>query len=411
MNQQIKRDEIRVFFKSTFGQAGYTRDRIRLFCKTAERLHDYLVIQNEPFYTQEIGERFIQMERQVGQIGNNVLKTDRRAIEVLNMILSGEPILLKVKKVIKSYPGEIGEALKKCLHYLENQVRCAPSSVSRYESVLNPFSVYCHMHGIGLQNIDYSKVVGYMSSRQNSDSKTVSVLRIFFRYLYDEGMIEKDFSRQLAVQTPRKREKIPSFYKKEEILQIENGIERATAKGKRNYAIVKLASRLGLRASDIASLEFSNIDWERDRIRLKQKKTGKNIELPLLTDVGNAIIDYIRYGRPQDTRKILFLSHISPHRPLTSSAISSIVSTCITNAGIDIDGRHRGAHSLRHSLAYNMLTGGSKLETISNALGHTSVESTMYYMGIDLAELVRCSLVVPPVDSSFYNQGGGLLYD
>lgn len=403
---------MRVFFKSTFEKAGYSPSRVARFCKTAERLHEYMVAKKADVYTPEIGNQFVQMElHHSSEIGPGRLRTDRRAIEVLHLILAGEPIFLRPKIVVKQYPGEIGNAATMFLKHRETEFRSAPGSIDRYACVLSPFSIYCHMKGITLQNIDYGGIVGYMASKQNIDSKTASVLRIFFRYLYNSELIGRDYSYEIVDIKPRRREKIPSFYGRDEILQIERSIERTCPKGKRNYAIIKLASRLGLRASDIVALEFSNIDWERNIISIKQKKTGKIIELPLLADVGNAIIDYIKHGRPKDNRKLIFLSHISPHRPMTGSSVSWIVSKSISNAGIDINGRRHGAHCLRHSLAYNMLDSGSTLGTISNTLGHTSVESTMFYMGIDISGLMECSLAVPPVPQAFYDQKGGLLYE
>ena len=382
-----------------------------LFMKTAERLHEYMVANKVEIYSPEVGNRFVQMEQSSSEVGPTVLKTDRRAIEVLHMILAGEPIVIKKQTSVKHYPGEIGDAAEKFLKYRESELRYTQGSINRYANVLSPFSIYCNMQGITLQNIDYGGIVGYMGSSQNTDSRTASVLRIFFKYLYDKELLQKDYSLEIVDIKPRRREKIPSFYSKEEILKIENSIERTYPLGKRDFAMVRLASRLGLRASDIAGLEFTNIDWERDVIKLEQKKTGKVIELPLLAEVGNALIDYIQNGRPQDGQKRIFLSQSCPHHPMKSGAISYTVSKYISKAGIDVNGRRHGAHCLRHSLAYAMLESGSKLDTISSALGHSSVNSTMCYLGIDISGLMECSLPVPAVAPSFYNQGGGLLYD
>lgn len=397
--------------RSAFEKAGYVRIRVEKFCKSAERLHDYLVSNDVEYYTPDMGIQFVQMEYDSGEIGHWTLTNDRRAIEVLNMILAGGPISFHRRTAVMSYPGEIGTAATIFLKHLETEVRSAESSLSRYGSVLSPFSIYCHMNSITLRNIDYRCIVGYLASKQNTDIKTTSVLRIFFRYLYESDQLKKDYSLEIKDIKPRHQEKIPSFYSQSEILRIEGGIERTSILGKRNYAIVKLASRLGLRASDIASLELSSIEWERNVIKLKQRKTGKYIELPLLADVGNSLIDYILNGRPDDSCSTVFLSYACPHRQMTASAISAIISKAITDAGIDINGRRHGAHSLRHSLAYNMLGKGSTLGMISNALGHASVESTMFYMGVDIGRLMDCSLAVPPVNTAFYNQGGGLLYD
>lgn len=409
---QVTPDNIRAFFKSSFEKAGYTKTRICQFLKTSERLHEYMTALDIKHYTPEIGAGFVQMERNSSEFSSNIRQIDSRAIEVLDMIIADVPILLKPNAFrVKTYPGEIGEASKAFLKYRETEWRSAPGSIERYATVLCPFSIYCEMHGIHLASINYESILGYMAARQNTDSKTASVLKIFFKYLYETDRLDKDYSQDIVSISPKQYEKIPSFYNKDEILKIERSIERTEPKGKRNYAIIKLASRLGLRASDIAALEFSDIDWEKNTIKIRQQKTRKNVTLPLLADVGNALVDYISNGRPKDDRKVVFLSHICPRRVMSSSAISNIVSTAIVKAGIEIKGRRTGAHSLRHSLAYNMLGSGSAISTISGALGHSSVESTMFYMGIDIHMLIECSLSVPPVDTAFYNQGGGLLYD
>lgn len=410
--QQIKTEDIRVFMKSAFLKAGFSHERVLVFCKTAERLHDYMVANGVGFYTPEIGRLFVQMEFDFRANRTSMIRVDKRAIEVLNMILTGEPIANHVcTKVEKPYPGEIGETVKNYYKHLRSEGRLSESSIRSYSYVLSPFSCYCQMKGISLQDIVYADIVGFIMSEQNTNNRTTYVLRAFFKYLYMSNLLGKDFSLDIQTIKPRHTEKIPSFYKKDEILQLESSIDRNSPIGKRNYAIVKLASRLGLRSSDIALLKFSNIDWEQNIIRLKQDKTGKLIELPLLADVGNALIDYIQNGRPTDDHKIVFLTHLFPHKPLTRGAIYTIVSSKISNAGLDIKGRRHGPHSLRHSLAYNMLGNGSTLGIISNALGHTSVESTMYYLGVDIGRLMECSLAVPPVNVEFYNQRGGLLYD
>ena len=99
--QQIKRDDIRVFFKSTFERAGYSQIRVGRFCKTAERLHDYMVARNAEYYTPALGEQFVQLEECLDQVGDRIIKTDRRAIEVMNLILADKPITFQHKRVLK----------------------------------------------------------------------------------------------------------------------------------------------------------------------------------------------------------------------------------------------------------------------------------------------------------------------
>ncbi len=172
-----------------------------------------------------------------------------------------------------------------------------------------------------------------------------------------------------------------------------------------------LASRLGLRASDIAALTFSNINWDTNTITLIMKKTCKIIELPLLTEVGNAIIDYLRHGRPKSDSKHIFLCAIAPYKEIVPFGICGAISQIIQRAPVDIKDRHHGGHSMRHSLAACMLSNGETIPTISEVLGHKKTQTTLTYLKIDLKSLLECSLPVPSVTESFYMQKGGVFYE
>jgi integrase len=137
-----------------------------------------------------------------------------------------------------------------------------------------------------------------------------------------------------------KKEHIPSFYTATEVMTVEGSIDRSSGVGKRNYAMVLLASRLGLRASDIANLKFSNLDWDNNLITLVMQKTDKTIELPLLADVGNAIIDYLRHGRPQSDLQHVFLSSRAPYVTATKEMVCSVINTIICKSGIDVTSKH-----------------------------------------------------------------------
>jgi integrase len=236
-------------------------------------------------------------------------------------------------------------------------------------------------------------------------------LRRFLSYLYTNEHIKEDFSQLFAGIKPHRKEKLPSSYDINEVSKIEKAVERASAVGKRDYAMILLASRLGLRSSDIRGLKFSNLDWDNNLIRMQQYKTKRYITLPLLSDVGEALINYITNGRPSSSLKNVFVTSSHPYRELQPAAFSSVVSRYIYSSGIEYKGKHTGPHALRHSLATLLLKEGTGLPVISETLGHASTESTMYYLGVDTNGLLECSLEVPIVDESFYLQKGGLLYE
>ncbi len=188
-------------------------------------------------------------------------------------------------------------------------------------------------------------------------------------------------------------------------------VERSSFMGRRDYAILLLAARLGLRNSDIANIKFENLFWEKNMIRLFQYKTDKEIELPLLSEVGNAIIDYLKYSRQYSEEPYVFLTSRSPVKPLTIMGITNIVGRAFAKSGINIKNRRHGPHALRHSLAQRLLEQQTMLPVISEVLGHENIESTRFYLRVDINSMRQCALDVPPVSPSFYNQKGGIFYE
>jgi len=172
-----------------------------------------------------------------------------------------------------------------------------------------------------------------------------------------------------------------------------SAIDRNCARGKRDYAILLLACRLGLRSKDIRLLVLENLRWEDARIELTQAKTGRALALPLLDDVAEALIDYLRNGRPSSPAREVFLSTYVPHEPISSaSAPTSIMKHYLRSAGIPVPKRPFGLHSLRHTLATQLLENNVPLPTISEVLGHRSTESTRIYTKVDIAALRATSL-------------------
>ena len=176
------------------------------------------------------------------------------------------------------------------------------------------------------------------------------------------------------------------------MLQIESSVNQSTSVGKRDYAMLLLATRLGLRSSDIAGLQFSNLDWDRNIIRLIQYKTKREIELPLLKDVGEAIINYVKYGRPSSSSKQIFLSSLAPYNPVNGAVVSLSVRKIISHSKIDTTDRKKGPHAMRHTLASQLLRNGVSLPVISETLGHKSTQTTMSYLRIDIDGLMKCTL-------------------
>jgi integrase len=155
-----------------------------------------------------------------------------------------------------------------------------------------------------------------------------------------------------------------------------------------------LIARLGLRAGDVTSLTFENIDWEGNRITLTQHKTGRPLILPLLEDVGTAVIDYLRFGRPNCVSPEIFIRHFPPVGPFVSKSLYNMVAGYIGKTGLLERGKKRGPHALRHSLASRLLEKNVPLPVISEILGHANTNTTSAYLAIDINKLRACALEV-----------------
>ena len=134
-------------------------------------------------------------------------------------------------------------------------------------------------------------------------------------------------------------------------------------------------------------------------------------ELPLLPEVGNAIIDYLKHGRPVSQESCCFLQKVPPYNKIQSSDVGNLVQKYIILAGINCSNRRHGPHALRHSFASALLKAKTPLPVISEALGHKNLDSSMFYLRIDITSLRKCALEVPSVPSSFYEQKGGYFHE
>jgi len=362
-------------------------------------------------YTAEVGEAFIAFFIKPGFVTHRE-RDVIRSVQVLTDFMHLGYIRKKTFTPIE-HPlyGEIGKEMQKLVHHLQS-VRRSGKTIKEYELYLNRFLLFLEREQVlTVLGIRERHILKFVSTMENNKVNVVSSLRVLFRFWYEQEIIEKRFHELLDHYKWIKSEKIPSYYTASEVLKIENSVDRCSGVGKRDYAMLLLASRLGLRASDIAQLKFSNIDWEKSEICLTQNKTGNPVTLPLLSDVGNAIIDYLKHGRFQSSSQQVFLSARAPYVEATKSVVCTAIARIILQSKVLTENRRHGPHSMRHSLAGRLLENSVSINVISEVLGHASTETTMSYMRIDISSLMKCSLAVPSVPDSFYMQKGGIFYE
>ena len=336
-----------------------------------------------------------------------------RSVRILTDFLTTGTTRMAVRSIYEyELAGDIGTVAKEYIQKEITEKRIKRGTIRRHQRNLDFFIK--HVTGVAcnsLSQITDDNVLSFVSSSVNCTSEVFNTMRGFLRYLHEQGYKEKDLSYVLGKGYRNAQEKLPSVYTPLEISIIENSIDQSSVLGKRNYAMLILATRLGLRASDIAGLQFSNLDWDRNLIHLIQYKTKREIELPLLSDIGEAIIKYLKGGRPTVDSPRIFLTAFAPYRPIEGATVKSTISTIITNSDVNIRNRKHGSHSMRHSLANQMLNNGASLPVIAESLGHSSTRSTMDYLRINLTKLMQCALDVPKVSVDFYNQKGGFFYE
>jgi integrase len=189
---------------------------------------------------------------------------------------------------------------------------------------------------------------------------------------------------------------LPSVYRPGEVAGALAEAGNGSQAPRRDRAVLLLASLLGLRSGDIKALRFDQIDWANRRLSLAQHKTGRLLDLPLHDECAFAIIDYWKNERPDVEDPHVFLRHRAPHQPpVAGNHFHQAVAGGFARAGVEVSGRHRGLHALRHSVAVGMLESGTAYPVIGAVLGHVNANTTRRYLRVDVEHLRPLALEVP----------------
>lgn len=402
-------------------QLNYSPSAIEDFQKIWRRVSFFMDSKGYKYYGPEVEKELFQYHfngRSKRELRSQKQVRHYNGIKMLSdFITTGKvQLLVRPKQKQITFTGPIGEIINSFMDYKRTVKRLSVISLSCHKRNLLKLYNYCLKENINFINeLDLPTLLLFVkqldSQYKTGVKNTLVTIRGFMKYLFEQTLTDKDFSLVIPKYKSVNQAKLPSTYTKEEIEKLIMSVERFSAIGKRNYAIILLAARLGLRASDITRLKFENLNWQTSTIKIDQYKTGKELVLPILADVGNALIDYLKYGRPISEEPSIFLTARPPYGPcLTSNVVTHVVQRAFIKAGIDIKDRRFGPHALRHSLGFRMLEESTILPVISEVLGHQSTESTRYYLRIDLKSMKQCMLEAPPVAVGFYEQKGGIFY-
>jgi len=355
-------------------------------------------------FTEEVGMRFLDKRynffelEKAGNLTQSIINVFR-VVRMLGDFQQHGSILrryYKQKELLQN--DEFKSILQRYITHCQ-QKEYSRVTLHHYRDIAEKFLSFLESQEIiSCSDITAKHVSGYINTLLGYSYKTVELhlcaLRSFLRYLHTYDLYSQDLADTIPAIKARKQNRIPSVWTPEDVAKLLDVIDRGNPAGKRDYAMLLLAARLGLRTIDIKHLKLDNLKWPDNRIELIQSKTSAALSLPLLPDVGWAIIDYLKNGRPKVESPYVFLRHLAPLEPFSDEdRLHQIVVKYMKRAKISISPqKKKGMHSLRHTLASRLLQEKTPLSVISDILGHISSDSTAVYLKVDVDMLRECAL-------------------
>lgn len=381
---------------------GYGKDSMKMYNRIWRKFSRYADAKGRNTFTPELAEQHLCDE--YGITAASVIKKGYKQSLLLAMRrLSdfqscGELYTKKVRVYQRQHPEAIQRLLTE--FYEQYSTKVVPNTLSRAKHDIEKFTNYLDDTGItDFHSATIPIIYDFILTLRGYSPKTItdvlSRIRFLCKFAYEKNYHDEDLSIRISNTRTIANRYVPTTYTADETTRLLESVDRGSPVGKRDYAILLMAIRLGMRAGDIRDMKLENLHWETDSIEYIQGKTKTPISLPLLADVGEAVIDYLKNGRPRTESRNVFINHIAPNREFAEhNSLYRIMSKYLSKAGIDTHGKQRGLHTLRHSLAGSLLDADVSLPLISEILGHTDSNTTGEYLKIDMNNLRKCALEV-----------------
>jgi integrase/recombinase XerD len=293
-------------------------------------------------------------------------------------------------EVLRGYDEWMREIHGLCLSTRENRI----AEALRFMKSLRIEDCVTWSDDVSISDIDAYVASRTVSRRTRQSLKSATVdLRSFLRYLKISGWTRNDLSGKILIPKCYKLEDLPRELRAEHVDKVLEATRADhSAIGRRDYAILMLLATYGLRAGEIIGLRLEDIDWKNDILRVRRGKSGAYAELPLLPHPGNAILAYLRHGRPKTGARQVFVRTVAPYTGL--AALTTQIRTRLAIVGATSPGR-RGPHAFRHARAASLLRGGVTIKEIGDVLGHRSTETTAAYLKLAIDDLRTVALDIP----------------
>lgn len=382
---------------------GYTEGTINFYRGRWKKLLHFARERGETYYSERLGIDFVEKYFNIFEkdFDGTLSQSETQEIRIIRMIGDFQlhsTILRRYYKhkeiLTDSYFIEISDRFKQyCVDKDYSKV-----TIDHYVKQSARFMDYLFSQKVmDCKEINLKLINNYIKTLAGYTYKTVEQnicsLRAFFRFLLDGGIIQTDFASKTPMVQARKQTRIPSVWTEDELKKLIAVIDRGSPKGKRDYAIILMACCLGLRCTDIKNLKMEHFQWEEKKLVFTQSKTRQPLSLPLTPEVGWAVIDYLKYGRPKINSPYVFVKHMAPYGPFSEGDhLNQLIKRYMELAHLPTLKKKRGMHSLRHTMASMLLEKDTPLSTISDILGHVDTDSTAVYLKVDIKKLKECSL-------------------
>lgn len=387
-------------------QQHYMDSTLVTYKRTYRRIKEFLQTNAIKDYEPEVGQRFLDNQN----VAPSTMSAYACAVRRLNDAYNGKEYRCHhendTQTICKHFSNLIENYKEDCI---QNGNKLGTIIHKQYTCIR--FLNYLYENGYDdISSIDVDVITRFLLQLENPDR--YADVRLFLKYLKAQDFISKDFSEII----PRNKRPvpIPSVYSIDELKRIEQSIDTSTDTGKRDIAIIQLATRMGLRSGDIAKLRLDEICFLSGYIRFVQEKTSILHELQMPQEVSDSIYMHLENSKKNHySDGYVFHSMTAPYGRITTSIIRHIVNNCICKAGIDTKNRKHGPHAFRSSLASHMIDDDCSYETVRRILGHTDPNVIKHYAKTDVERLRLCAISPPTPSGLFedYLSGRRMVYD
>jgi site-specific recombinase XerD len=297
----------------------------------------------------------------------------------------------------RHHPQPFADPTPRFFEHLVEERGLRPASVSQYRHHLDRFETYLRRIGVeSLGELSPTILSAYIVERASAGlakstvRDSAGVLRVFLRYAHREGLLTSDLSEAVGWPQVYRLSNVPRSISWDDVNRVLAGVDRRTGTGRRDYAVLLLLVTYGLRGREVAALTLDDIDWRRERLAIPERKAGHSTAFPLSAVVGEALLEYLKSGRPVTTDRHVFFRAAAPRRPLGAAATSAIARNHLLRAGVDVP--RPGSHTLRHSAVQRLVDADFDLKTIGDFIGHRSSRSTEVYAKVAVEALREVAL-------------------